>query len=62
MPEANRSQAVADAIVALRRQRLTGKHIAKETGVSPADRQPGAGTRRPVAAERHRAGRAGAPL
>jgi transposase len=28
--------AVADAIVALRRQRLTGKHIAKETGVSEA--------------------------
>src|SRR6188472_3784768 len=29
-------QAVADRIVALRRQRLTGKHIAKEVGVSPA--------------------------
>jgi len=27
---------VTDAIVALRRQRLTGKHIASETGVSPA--------------------------
>jgi transposase InsO family protein len=29
-------EAVADAIVALRRQRLTGKHIAVEVGVSPA--------------------------
>ena len=29
-------QAVAERIVALRRQRLTGKHIAKEVGVSPA--------------------------
>src|SRR5262245_45330786 len=27
---------VADAIVALRRQRLTGKHIAREIGVSEA--------------------------
>jgi transposase InsO family protein len=29
-------QAVTERIVALRRQRLTGKHIAMETGVSPA--------------------------
>ncbi|TIN13255.1 MAG: IS481 family transposase, partial [Mesorhizobium sp.] len=29
-------QAVAERIVALRRQRLTGKHIAHEVGVSPA--------------------------
>ncbi len=29
-------QAIAERIVALRRQRLTGKHIASETGVSPA--------------------------
>ena len=29
-------QAVAERIVALRRQRLTGKHIANEVGVSPA--------------------------
>jgi transposase InsO family protein len=29
-------QAVAERIVALRRQRLTGKHIAMEVGVSPA--------------------------
>ena len=30
------AQAVAERIVALRRQRLTGKQIAKEVGVSPA--------------------------
>jgi transposase len=30
------SQAVAERIVVLRRQRLTGKHIALEVGVSPA--------------------------
>jgi transposase InsO family protein len=29
-------QALADRIITLRRQRLTGKHIAMETGVSPA--------------------------
>jgi transposase InsO family protein len=29
-------QALADRIIALRRQRLTGKHIAMQTGVSPA--------------------------
>ncbi|MGX8013641.1 IS481 family transposase [Mesorhizobium sp. ORM8.1] len=29
-------RAIAERIVALRRQRLTGKHIANETGVSPA--------------------------
>ena len=35
MPEPT-PQAMAERIVALRRQRLTGKQIAQETGVSPA--------------------------
>ena len=36
--------AVAERIVALRRQRLTGKHIAMEAGVSARHGQPGAGS------------------
>jgi hypothetical protein len=43
---------VADAIAALRRQRPTGKHIAMATGVSEATVSRGAGTCRPVVAER----------
>ncbi|MER9801781.1 leucine zipper domain-containing protein [Mesorhizobium sp. M0142] len=43
--------AVADAIVALRRRRLTGEHIAMQNGRVGSDGEPGAGTRRPVAAE-----------
>lgn len=50
-------QAVAGRIVTLRRQRVTGKHIAMEVGVSPATVSrvlKRAGCR----GERHRAGRA----
>ena len=49
-------------IIALRRQRLTGRHIAQMVGVSPAtvtcllQAGPGAETSRPVATQRPRTG------
>ena len=49
--------AVAERIVALRRQRFTGKHIASLVGVSPATVSRCAQAHRAVTAQGHRAGR-----
>ena len=52
-------QAIIDRIIALRRPRRTGQHIAMAVGVSPATVSRVAQRRRPVAAHGHRPGRAG---